>query len=470
LYALEATDFHHENLIAAGEHPILIDQEAFFHPRIEGTDLPAEERLGMQAMNFSVLRVGLLPLQILLNEELEGIDISGIGGHEGQQTPWPVPQWQDNDTDQMRLIRKKSTMIGTNNRPTLNSTDIDPLAYREDLLRGFTQMYRLLMVQREALLAGPLEKFAHDEIRLILRPTQMYAELLFEGSHPDVLRDALNRDRFFDHLWALIEHCPYLARAIPYERRDLHMGDVPIFLTTPSTRDVFTSHGEILTDFLAEPSFISAQQRVQNLDGPDLQRQIWLIEASLATLEMGNPHAARKFSALEPTDTKASGEQLLTAACTVGDRISELALRNAEHVSWLGLSLVNERRWALLPVGLDLYDGIYGIILFLSYLGAVSHKEDYTVLARQAFYSYTKQLEQAKKTLKRIGAFDGWSARIYLLTHLGSLWHEPTLWNEAEELVDLLPELIPQDQKKDIISGAAGCLLVLLSLYQVRPT
>ncbi len=34
LYFLEATDFHLENLIAAGEHPVLVDLEALFHPRV----------------------------------------------------------------------------------------------------------------------------------------------------------------------------------------------------------------------------------------------------------------------------------------------------------------------------------------------------------------------------------------------------------------------------------------------------
>lgn len=470
LYALEATDFHHENLIAAGEHPILIDQEAFFHPRIKGADLSAEELLNINAMSFSVLRIGLLPVQIMLNEEQEGIDISGIGGQDGQQTPWPVPQWQGNGTDQMRLVRKKGMMIGTDNRPTLNGQDVDPLTYRADLLRGFTQMYRLLITQREALLAGPLENFAHDEIRLILRPTQTYAELLFEGSHPDVLRDALNRDRFFDHLWALAEKCPYLAPVIPYERRDLHMGDVPIFFTTPSTRNIFTSQGEMLTDFLAEPSSLAAKQRVQNLDEQDLQRQIWLIEASLATLEMDNPHITKHFSALQPTNTEATPERLMAMARTVGDHLSKLALREADHVNWLGLSLVNERRWALLPAGLDLYDGVYGIVLFLSYLGSITHEERYTTLARLAFSSHPKRVEQEKKTSRYIGAFAGWGARIYILTHLGNLWHEPALWDEAEEMVARLPELIEQDQSQDIISGTAGCLLALLALYHVRPS
>jgi len=36
LYALDATDFHNENLIAAGEHPVLVDLEALFHPHVHG--------------------------------------------------------------------------------------------------------------------------------------------------------------------------------------------------------------------------------------------------------------------------------------------------------------------------------------------------------------------------------------------------------------------------------------------------
>lgn len=466
LYALEATDFHYENLIAAGEQPLLIDLEALFHPRIKGAT-SAESSPGMTAMMFSVLRVGLLPLQILLNEELEGVDLSGIGGHDGQRTPWPVPQWQDAGTDQMRLIRQKSTIIGTENRPMLGGVPVDPLAYRMDLLRGFTSLYRLLMAQRQALVAGPLATFASDEIRLILRPTQIYAELLSEGSHPDVLRDALERDQFFDYLWAPVKTLPHLVRVIPYERRDLHMGDIPIFLTTPGSSDILTSQGELLKDFLAEPGGIAADKRIQQLDEQDRERQVWLINASLATLATGNPHAARDFSPLTPARTEAGPAELYAVARAVGDRLGELAFSDAEQVSWLGLSLINERRWALLPVGSDFYDGADGILFFLSYLGALTHEARYTALARQALTSYRTRKEAGQD---RPGAFDGLSSTIYLLAHLGSLWHEPALWDEAEEMVEFLPELIEHDRANDIISGAAGCLLVLLCLAQVRPS
>jgi type 2 lantibiotic biosynthesis protein LanM len=469
LYALEATDFHYENLIATGEQPLLIDLEALFHPRIEGVT-PAHTSPGTSALKFSVLRVGLLPLQIMLNADLEGVDLSGIGGQDGQQTPWPVPQWQDAGTDQMRLIRQKSTIIGTENRPMLKGVPVDPLAYRADLLRGFTSLYRLLVAQRQALLAGPLANFAHDETRLILRPTQIYADLLGEGSHPDVLRDALERDLFFDHLWAPVEAYPHLARVIPYERRDLHMGDIPLFLTTPGSSAIFTSRGEILPDFLAEPGGSAVATRIGQLDEQDLQRQIWLIQASLATLAPGNPHAASSFSPLKPARREASPAQFLAVARAVGDRLSELAFCDAGQVGWVGLSLVNERRWALLPVGNDLYDGAAGMILFLSYLGALTHETQYTALARQAFSSHRARKAPGNETPRRPGAFDGLGSAIYLLAHLGSLWHEPALWDEAEELVAQLPELIAQDHANDIISGAAGCLLVLLCLFEVRPS
>jgi type 2 lantibiotic biosynthesis protein LanM len=338
------------------------------------------------------------------------------------------------------------------------------------LLRGFTSLYRLLITQRQALVAGPLATFARDEIRLILRPTQIYAELLIEGSHPDVLRDALEQDLFFDHLWTSVETFPRLARVIPYERCDLHMGDIPIFLTTPGSSDIVTSRGEILKDFLAEAGGSAAKERIQQLDEQDFQRQTWLIHASLATLATGNPHAARSFSPLTPARTQASPAQLVATARAIGDRLSELAFYAAEQVSWVGLSLVNERRWALLPVGSDLYDGNAGIIFFLSYLGALTQEARYTTLARQAFSSQMTRKEPGNETHRRPGAFDGLGSTIYLLTHLGSLWHEPARWDEAEEMVELLPELIGQDHTNDIISGAAGCLLVLLCLYQVRPS
>ena len=47
---LDATDFHFENLIAAGEQPVLIDLEALFHPRRRSGDPDQTGQLADEAM------------------------------------------------------------------------------------------------------------------------------------------------------------------------------------------------------------------------------------------------------------------------------------------------------------------------------------------------------------------------------------------------------------------------------------
>jgi lantibiotic modifying enzyme len=92
-------------------------------------------------------------------------------------------------------------------------------------------VYQLLLEHREESLAdhGPLERFAEDNVRVLVRPRQTYNLVLQDSYHPDVLRDALDRDRFFDRLWIEAEYRPYLTWVIPAERADLQRGDIPIY-------------------------------------------------------------------------------------------------------------------------------------------------------------------------------------------------------------------------------------------------
>ena len=58
-------------------------------------------------------------------------------------------------------------------------------------------------------------------MRVLIRPTRIYAKILEDSFHPDLLRDALTRERFVDRLWVGIEDAPHLARTIRAEREDL---------------------------------------------------------------------------------------------------------------------------------------------------------------------------------------------------------------------------------------------------------
>jgi type 2 lantibiotic biosynthesis protein LanM len=472
LYALDAADFHLENLIAAGEHPILVDVEALFHPRWTGSEPDEAEDLALNVLFGSVLPVGLLPVRIWATAESEGIDVSGLGGAPGQLSPFAIPDIEKAGTDEMRLTRKRSPLTGAQNRPTLNGAEVDLSEHADAIAAGFARVYRLLWKHREELLSpsGPLVRFAADEVRVILRDTNTYHILLHESFHPDVLRDALERDQLFDRLWFAATGAPHLARVVGAERHDLQNGDIPYFTTRPGSRDLGCSSGMRIEGFFNEVSLDSVRRRLEHFSESDLKLQLWIVRASLATTAPHPDLRPRTTHRVNERGSCADPEQLLRAAQAVGDRLESLALRKKADVSWLGLTLADEQHWSVSPLALDLYDGLPGVTLFLAYLGAVTGESRYRMLAEAACGMMRREVKEIRPFISAIGAFTGWGGLIYTLCHLAALWKQPELLAEAQGLVDLLPPLIDQDAQLDIVGGSAGCIAALLAMHELAPS
>ena len=169
LHVLEATDFHFENVIAVGESPVLIDLESLFHPQLAGA--AGNGQAGPPDNPRALLSVGLLPLPRAMAADVAGLDLSGLGSPAGQVTARAVSQWDGIETDQMRIVRKPLTLNASQNLPSINGQDIPATDYVDSLVAGFTSVYRTLLRHRAELLAedGPLQRFASDEVRVILR-------------------------------------------------------------------------------------------------------------------------------------------------------------------------------------------------------------------------------------------------------------------------------------------------------------
>ncbi|MBV9211980.1 MAG: type 2 lantipeptide synthetase LanM family protein, partial [Acidobacteria bacterium] len=476
LYALEATDLHYENLIAAGEHPVIIDLESLFHPRIRTVDIEQPDaRLVSNATTYSVLRIGLLPYRTWAAKESEGVDLSGLGGEAGQLTPDRVLQWERAGTDEMHALRKQMLMPGSNNRPRLKDDDVNILDYAEEIAGGFSTIYSLLLKHRDELLAsdGLLARFAEDEVRAIVRATRVYGMLLQESSHPDMQRDALELERFYDRLWLGRDENRFLPQVIPHERRDLLAGDIPMFTTQPATRDVWSSAGKRIPNFLSDTGLSLVEQRLRKFSEEDLSRQVWFIRASLATLTLSRDDLMKwpSYSPVAPArelEGEELRERLLKEARAVGDRLEALALRDDDDVAWIGLAY-NNQQWGLVPLLEDLYGGACGLILSLAYLGEVTRVERYTTLAQIALKTLRRRLVNTKQAFTNIGAFNGLGSLLYALSHLSVLWRDASLLTEVEEFIERLPQLIEQDEDLDVVGGTAGCLCSLMSLHAAAP-
>ncbi len=478
LYALDATDFHRDNLVASGDHPFLVDLEALFHPRrarvsatrvAENANTSAHS-IARLAISYSVLHIGLLPKRVWGTSENEGIDLSGLATVDGQLTPHGIPDWEEPGTDSMRLVRKRKLISAAENRPELAGAPVNVLDYRDAILDGFASTYALLRAHRDELLSddGPLAPFAQDEVCVFLRSSRRYRRLLRESFHPDVLRDALDRDRLFDLLWAEVEDDRDLAKVIRAEREDLLQGDIPQFTTRPASRDLRTSSGARVPGFFGESSLSSVRRRVEQLGDEDFERQAWFVRAALSTVP--GDEACWPTYHVTPSESVATAARLRAAAQAVGDRLEALAVRGEADASWIGLALKRDRFWSIVPFGMDVYNGLPGAALFLAYLGAVTRQERYTGLSQAALAALQRQIEERRSSVTWIGAFDGWGGLMYVLTHLGVLWDRPELVAEATTVVDQLPALIEQDEVLDLVGGAAGCIGALRCLHRYAPS
>lgn len=203
----------------------------------------------------------------------------------------------------------------------------------------------------------------------------------------------------------------------------------------------------------------------------DLSRQLWIIRASLGPLSTGTHEVLqRTYRSADPLTMVDRRRRLLAAARMAGDRLEALALRGKGDTSWIGLTLMKDSHWSLAPLGIDFYDGLPGVALFLAYLGAVTREERYTLLARTTLMALRRQMERHQSILTSIGGFSGWGGIIYTMTHLAALWDELVLLEEAEAIAVRLPILSERDEQLDTIGGAAGCIGALLCLYRYAPS
>ena len=463
LYALEATDCHYENLIAAGEYPILVDLETLFQPSITHP-----EQTITRAYRDSVLRIGLLPQRSFSSAQNDGVDLSGLGAAAGQILPYAVFQLEAPGTDEMRLVQKDGESARGRNQPTLNGADVDILDYVEASTAGFATMYRLLQQHREEILAadGPLARFARDTVRVVLRPTLTYGLLLRSSFHPDALRDAMDRDMMFGSLCGDTQGYRHVERIIPFEIDDLSGRDIPLFTTCPSSHDLLTSSGQTIADFFPDTGMALVHRRLRRFGESDCARQLWFIRASLATKAMGREPARLPTRPCRKVRTDASRQHLIASAEAAGERLDALALQSGEDTSWIGLTLTAKGNWALVPLGLDLYDGLPGVALFLAYLGKVTREPRYVALAGTVVKTIRRRLSASPLRSFSLGAFDGLGGIVFLLTHLGIMWNDPDLLFEAKRIAESTRGLTFYDRKFDIAGGSAGCIMSLLALYR----
>ncbi|MEU8510761.1 type 2 lanthipeptide synthetase LanM family protein [Kitasatospora sp. NPDC048722] len=463
LHAFDCTDLHFENLIACADHPVPVDLETLFHP-------PAPQQPGESvdpaavALAASMHRTGLLPRLILGDER--AVDASGLGGDAGATVPGESVRWEEAGTDRMRLVRHPGELHGGANRPTLAGTDADPADHVGALLDGYRLARRILADDRDGLLAL-LPAFADDETRVVVRATADYATLLDESTHPDLLRNAADRDALLRDALADGTDHPGWTGLADDEAAELWNGDVPVFTTRPGTADLWTGQGRRVRGALDRPALDRVGERL----GQPCSRQEWIIRAAMTSRSTTPPHepAPTPPGAPRPGAQHPSPADLLNAARTIGDTLLDEAHRSTGRANWIGLELLGGRYWQPAPAGADLGGGYPGPALFLAQLAGLTGRDRYADAARQALRPVPELLDRltarpAELPLIGAGAFAGLGGLTYALSRLAVLLddHEIATW--LAPAVQLTAEAAEAEHSPTLAEGTAGGLAALLAV------
>ena len=470
---LGSTDLHYENLISSGEFPIIVDAELILG---RGRTILDKASEGINELfQESVLHSGLLPLYAFVKSE-EGVDVSAISGEAGRVLPLEIPTVVNVGRADVHIEYCHPKTAGGNNRCLLFNEFQEPQRFIREIKRGFRDSYLIAMHHKEEL-TKMINSFEKLPVRVLLRNTQTYSNILSISWHPRYLTKAGLREEMFEALenkqnpgndfsnWQLKE-----------EKNALLLGDIPYFYCYPDEHGLRSGQGGEYPSFFQETILKRIERRIETLCEKDINVQLYLIEATLEMGKKNNLPCPICFSDL----AEISPENILRASEKLANMITErmMVSENGE-IGWIQFSLAGYqgKGQMIRPAGLYLYNGLAGILLFFELLNRERRRRGYYCIQtyENICIQITRQLKLHTAKMKDMG--DSYTNPTGLLNGEGSIVllyqlmyrvDQDLKWLNAMELqCRILSGGIENDQEYDLLSGNAGAIMVFLNAYEL---
>jgi type 2 lantibiotic biosynthesis protein LanM len=488
VYALAGTDCHRDNLIAEGEHLVLIDAESLMHPRpsLEGRQTGLRQAANDELVT-GVLGTGLLP-SWQVNDDAGGkqvFDISGLNTAHEKELIVDAPRWDRINSDAMAPAFGPARIPLPKSQPLLPGEPVRLENHADQLLAGFERFYRYLLERRAELLdaGSPLHEFAHQRVRFVYRNTRVYGSLHYELCDPAYLRDGADRSIRLERLARTVykptggnaAQAPDWWKLFEAERDAMEELDVPLFAARADSLTLEVAPGTELSGCLREPSAELVMSRIRALGPNDLERQLGFIAGSLhsSTARHTTPDTAPSRPARRRVTDAATPQSLTELAYEIAVEVAARAIRAEGGVTWIAPQyLPRVERYQLQPVGYDLHSGACGMALFLAAVENTSGGAGYRELILDALRPLRDALDGDRDTLAGVlgaGGATGIGSVVYALTSISLLIGEPNLLSDAAAAAALLTRDRIDSALVDVFEGLAGEILGLLAIHDAAP-
>ena len=473
IYALCGNDCHYENIISVGSHPVLIDLETLFQPKEKNDEEEKFLSIFSEFHKRSVLSTLFLPVK---GSYKEGFELSGLAGDKNFLNK-KIKKWKEINTDTMHLGQGKRKKEKEIHFPYFNKKRHHPKNYIKDLLLGFQEMYMFLIKEKKSLFkkTSPLMHCNNLISRLVCRNTNLYFKILLNSCRTNYLHSGIDRSIYIDLLsrpFLFSEKKPVFWSIIKKEHSCLFEGDIPKFIFSTGKTDLKTDDSSFLQkNLLEEPSFKTICQHISQLNEKDLKLQEKFINSTIYAryTSIHSDHREKKFPSYNTSF--ASEKFFLKKAHSIGTFLLKEMIQKENYATWINITQEENNPFCELEfMEYSLYQGTCGIAFFLSSLFLITQEEKFASAAllslNQLKHLINKKRFKQHSNITGIGGVAGIGSYIYAFTKIAYFLKNNSFLTDALEVSKYIENIIEKDKSYDIISGAAGTILALLSLYR----
>jgi type 2 lantibiotic biosynthesis protein LanM len=475
--ALGSSDIHFENLILTAQGPQLIDHETVlspgFRPRPGSASLA--DRSAMLAMGRSALNTGALP-QWLSGPAGSVWNVNVVGWDDKGEAPELFPRIIDANADRMRISRE---LDPGSRRASVPARDAS--SFGAALAAAFADG-RESIIQAQLELDSLIGECVGRKVRVVLRDTRFYAELLGHGFMPAYCHDVLDRSLLFERLYR-----PLLAAGAGSHEwdlcRDEHEAlirlDIPYF--------------ESPVDELVIGEASGSNSRLRPAGDAPLRHGQAALRAMVSREGAGNARLVRAAFesaawpevAVHPVDPPVQPRRPASTRLRLRHHVARelyrmlhealFRSRRDHSVALIGPSLRGTGRTQQLGLcePSDTYSGIAGVGLLAAGLHRCGLERSARAMAHDVAHSLMLAGERLRSEQARNasdGAFTGPTGVAFALAKIGELLEEVAYVEAAGSLLQSARTVGTFDQQGlDVISGVAGTALVTAAISVIYP-
>lgn len=227
---LGSKDCHHENLIASGKNPVMIDHETIIQPFFNNKSFRSWDD------QFKIPPFSVLESVLIMNQDTGApLDIVGFGVKGNiEATELEKKVINPNTINSKRTTRFTTRKIVDKNIPMFEGKYIFVSDYKEHFIDGFSSAYDTFLSSKKELTSNdsPLQVFKNNEVRYVWRPTFVYFKILKYMRGASLMSSF---EEYYSKLHYLLskafqgENMEKYKFILDFEMKQMLNGDIPIF-------------------------------------------------------------------------------------------------------------------------------------------------------------------------------------------------------------------------------------------------